>query len=50
MNGKESVWEQVEAFRQQHLTGELAHLPIDVSSGSIMASVVLTHWCGQAGW
>jgi len=30
MNGKESVWEQVEAFRAQYLTGELAHLPVDV--------------------
>ena len=30
MNGKEQVWEQVEAFRGQYLVGELAHLPVDV--------------------
>ncbi len=30
MNGKEFVWDQVEAFRQQHLAGDLAHLPVDV--------------------
>lgn len=30
MNGKEAVWEQVEAFRQQYLVGDLAHLPVDV--------------------
>ena len=30
MNGKEAVWEQVEAFRQRYLVGDLAHLPVDV--------------------
>lgn len=30
MNGKEAVWEQVEAFRRQYLVGPLAHLPVDV--------------------
>ena len=30
MNGKEEVWGKVEAFRQQYLTGELQHLPVDV--------------------
>jgi Zn-dependent peptidase ImmA (M78 family) len=30
MNGKEEVWERVEAFRRQYLVGELAHLPVDV--------------------
>lgn len=30
MDGKEQVWDQVEAFRGQYLVGELAHLPVDV--------------------
>jgi len=30
MNGKEQVWDQVEAFRRQYLVGDLAHLPVDV--------------------
>lgn len=30
MNGKEGVWEQVEAFRRRYLVGPLAHLPVDV--------------------
>lgn len=30
MNGKEQVWDRVEAFRRQYLVGELAHLPVDV--------------------
>lgn len=30
MNGKEQVWDQVEAFRRQYLVGPLAHLPVDV--------------------
>jgi len=30
MNGKEAVWEQVEAFRQRYLVSDLAHLPVDV--------------------
>jgi Zn-dependent peptidase ImmA (M78 family) len=32
MNGREVVWTKVEAFRQQHLTGALRHLPVDVFS------------------
>lgn len=30
MNGKELIWQQVEAFRRQYLVGDLAHLPVDV--------------------
>ena len=30
MNGKEEVWDQVEAFRRRYLVGEMAHLPVDV--------------------
>lgn len=30
MNGKEEVWDQVEAFRRQYLVGDLALLPVDV--------------------
>jgi Zn-dependent peptidase ImmA (M78 family) len=30
MNGKEAIWEQVEAFRKDYLRGDLAHLPVDV--------------------
>lgn len=30
MNGKLDVWAAVEAFRERHLTCELAHLPVDV--------------------
>jgi len=30
MDGKEAVWEKVEAFRDQYLTGELSRLPVDV--------------------
>jgi Zn-dependent peptidase ImmA (M78 family) len=30
MNGIESVWEQVERFRDEHFTGQLASLPVDV--------------------
>lgn len=30
MNGKEAVWEAVEAFRVRYLVGDLAHLPVDV--------------------
>jgi Zn-dependent peptidase ImmA (M78 family) len=30
MDGKQHVWDQVEAFRRQYLVRELAHLPVDV--------------------
>ena len=30
MNGRESVWDKAEAFRQQHLADELAYVPVDV--------------------
>lgn len=30
MNGKEAVWEKVEAFRRQYLVGKLAQLPVDI--------------------
>ncbi len=32
MNGKEGVWEKVEAFRKEYLSGELSLLPVDVFS------------------
>jgi Zn-dependent peptidase ImmA (M78 family) len=32
MNGKEDVWDKVEAFRREHLVGSLQHLPVDVFS------------------
>lgn len=32
MNGKEEVWARAEAFRQEHLVGNLQHLPVDVFS------------------
>lgn len=30
MEGKETIWERVEAFREKYLRGDLAHLPVDV--------------------
>jgi Zn-dependent peptidase ImmA (M78 family) len=30
MDGKEQVWDQVEAFRRRYLVGDLAPLPVDV--------------------
>jgi hypothetical protein len=32
MNGKEEVWNKVEAFRLEHLVGGLQNLPVDVFS------------------
>src|SRR5664280_2965850 len=32
MNNKDAVWEAVEAFRAEHLTGDLARIPVDVFS------------------
>jgi hypothetical protein len=32
MNGRQNVWESVEAFRRQHLAGQGGQLPVDVFS------------------
>jgi hypothetical protein len=46
MNGKEEVWDKVEAFRREHLVGSLQHLPVDVFS---LTDAELPHWHSYEG-